>query len=116
MEDKTNQFVCVSSQSLCHSLDSMGNQLPLYARLFTLQVPVNVSMIYNAKLEQGKEPEDLQHKEKAYLNITIIDMAPSIPSALIGTHLPFNPSYRKECLVQKLKVSFPSWETNERRS
>ena len=58
MEDKAKQFVCVSSQSLCHSLDSMGNQLPLYARLFTLLVPVNVSKIYNAKLGQDKEPED----------------------------------------------------------
>ena len=28
----------------------MGNQLPLYARLFTFLVPVNVAMIYNATL------------------------------------------------------------------
>ena len=46
-----NDFVWVSSQSLCHSLDSMVNQIILYARLITLQFPVNVS-IYNAEIQQ----------------------------------------------------------------
>ena len=58
-----NNFVYVSSQRLCHwylftSLRHMGNQLPLYARLFTLLVPVNVAMIYNATLHLDMEIED----------------------------------------------------------
>lgn len=40
------------------SVDSMGNQLPSHARLFTLLVPVNVPMIYNATLRLVKELED----------------------------------------------------------
>ena len=36
----------------------MGNQLPLYSRLFTLLVPVNVPMIYNATLQLVMEIED----------------------------------------------------------
>ena len=66
---------------------------------------------------QGKtRSQRIKHKEKAFHSIKIIDMVPSIRSALIPTHLPFNLSYRKEVLVQKLKVSFPCWATNERRS
>ena len=58
-----NNFVYVSSQRLCHwylftSLRHMGNQLPLYARLFTLLVPVNVAMVYNATLHLVMEIED----------------------------------------------------------
>ena len=40
------------------SIDSMGNQLPWHARLFTLLVPVNTPMIYNATLQLVKELED----------------------------------------------------------
>lgn len=41
------------------SVDSMGNlQLPSHARLFTLLVPVNIPMIYNATLQLVKELED----------------------------------------------------------
>lgn len=40
------------------SVDSMGSQLPSHARLFTLLVPVNVPMIYNATLQLVKELED----------------------------------------------------------
>ena len=40
------------------SVDSMGNQLPSHARLFTLLIPVNVPMIYNATLQLVKELED----------------------------------------------------------
>ena len=53
MENK-NDFVWVSSQSLCHSLDSTVNQIILYARLITLTFPINVS-IYNAEIQQVKE-------------------------------------------------------------
>ena len=40
------------------SVDSMGNQLPSHARLFTLLVPVNIPMIYNATLHLLMEKED----------------------------------------------------------
>lgn len=40
------------------SVDCMGNQLPSHACLFTLLVPVNVPMIYNATLQLVKELED----------------------------------------------------------
>ena len=40
------------------SVDSMGNQLASHARLFTLLVPVNIPMIYNATLQLVKELED----------------------------------------------------------
>ena len=56
-------FLCVFSKRFFHwqlftSLHHMGNQLPLYSRLFTLLVPVNVPMIYNATLQLVMEIED----------------------------------------------------------
>ena len=40
------------------SVDSMGNHLPSHARLFTLLVPVNIPMIYNATLQLVKDLKD----------------------------------------------------------
>ena len=41
------------------SLDNKGNQLPSYARLFTLLLPVDVPIIYSATLQLIVEVEDV---------------------------------------------------------
>ena len=40
------------------SVDSQGHQLPPHARLFTLLLPVDVPMIYNATLQLMKDMEE----------------------------------------------------------
>ena len=59
------------------AVDSKGNQLPPHARLFTLLIPADVPMIYNATLQLIKDGAVLCHE----IVISIIMNLPGVGSS-----------------------------------
>ena len=63
------------------SVDNKGNQLPSYARLFTLSLQVDTHMIYNATLQLIKEQEN----ETAFCDEIAFSIRTKIPEGCFSS-------------------------------